>query len=286
MQTIMQQDPKERISFIYDSVRIEPKGQIGLHQHSSWELSYVITGSGMRLIGNATEPFWSGDVVLVPPDIPHCWYFDGNITDAQGMIANITIGFRDTLLEDCAATFPELSEAISRFKGKRDSAISFTGGKAEEIKSLLLEMRDLDRAARVVPLLRLILLISSPEEEGVISRYHKISREEERINQAKVYMACNLQREITLQDVAAHTGMNRSSFCVFFKKATGKTFTQHLNSLRIDHACHLLAAGNTPIAEACYKSGFNDVPYFNRLFKRIKGMTPTAWASGNGLARN
>lgn len=274
---IMQQDTKERISFIYDNVNLEPKEQIGLHQHPSWELSYVINGSGIRLIGDATAPFQSGDVVLVPPDIPHCWYFDDNITDSSKRITNITLGFRDTLLDGCAATFPETSQAMARLKAKRKSAVSFTGGKAEEIKRLLLNMRDLDNEARTVPLLRLILLVSAPEDESIINGSRKISREEERLNKAKIYIACNAGRNITLQSMASHMGMNRSSFCVFFKKGTGKTFVRYLNEQRVAHACCLLERHQYSVSEICYRAGFNEVPYFSRVFKQIMGVPPTEY---------
>lgn len=47
----------ERRSFTFENVHLAPDEQIGLHQQSTWELSYVIVGSGMRLIGDMTEPF-------------------------------------------------------------------------------------------------------------------------------------------------------------------------------------------------------------------------------------
>ena len=40
----------ERRSFTFENVHLAPDEQIGLHQQSTWELSYVIVGSGMRLM--------------------------------------------------------------------------------------------------------------------------------------------------------------------------------------------------------------------------------------------
>ena len=80
----------ENHSYTFDCVHLAPDEQIGSHQHSTWELSYVITGAGMRTIGDMTEPFSSGEVVLVPPGISHCWYFDNKVTDTEGKIENIT----------------------------------------------------------------------------------------------------------------------------------------------------------------------------------------------------
>ena len=45
---------------------------------------------------------------MIPPEIPHCWYFEGDDTDAQGRIANITVTFDNDFLDRCSGTFPEL----------------------------------------------------------------------------------------------------------------------------------------------------------------------------------
>jgi len=266
-------------SFHYENIKLKPKEQIGLHHHPQWELSCVMTGAGLRLIDDTTEPFHSGDVVLVPPEMPHCWYFDEQTTDSRGRIHNITVSFGEELPGNCAAAFPELAPGMVALNARRECAVSFTGGKAKEIKNLLLSMSHLDRAAQAASVPWLLLLISGSEEESVISRFRKTSREEERLSQAKTYITCNISREMSLQDVASHVGMNRSAFCVFFKKATGETFVSYLNRLRIETACRLMVSEKCLVAEACYKSGFNDVHYFNRVFKRIKGLSPTAWVS-------
>lgn len=267
----------EQRSFTYNYVHLNPNEQIGLHQQPTWELTYVVRGSGERLIGDVTEPFTNGDLVLVPPEMPHCWNFGSNNSEPDGRILNITLSFNSELIVNCAAVFPEMSAAIKRILDRRNCAVRFTGAKTDDIKNTLLDMHHLDNAAQAAHIPRLLLLVSDPTEASVMYNYHKRSLEEKLFNEAKTYITCNVLREITLQDVASHIGMNRSSFCVFFKKATGKTFVNYLNSLRIDIACHLLMQQNGTISEVCYKSGFNDVPYFNRVFKRFKGMSPTEY---------
>ena len=80
--------------------------------------------------------------------------------------------------------------------------------------------------------------------------------------------------------IAEHVGMNRSSFCTFFKKATGQTYITYLNKLRVDRACYLLRQGKFNVTEVCYMVGFNDVPYFNRCFRNNRGMSPKDYADG------
>ncbi|WP_418698946.1 AraC family transcriptional regulator [Bacteroides sp.] len=266
----------EKHSFTFNSVHLTPNEQIGLHQQASWELSYVIIGAGMRLVGDTTEPFQSGEVVLIPPEIPHCWYFDNNVTDAQGRIANITVTFGNDFLDNCSVTFPELHVYIDKLKRKQD-AVKFDKEKSDAIIAILEEMRCRNEVGRIAPMISLILAIADNDKERIIGNYQKVDKEKNRLNQVHTYVVCNAKRDITLDEIALHVGMNRASFCVFFKKATGKTFINYLNEYRIEIACQLLEQKKMAVSEICYHAGFNNVPYFNRVFKRLKGVSPTEY---------
>lgn len=57
--------------FSFEHVVLSPKDQIGLHKQSSWELSYIVRGEGIRTIGDTKERFQAGEIVLVVPDMQH-----------------------------------------------------------------------------------------------------------------------------------------------------------------------------------------------------------------------
>ncbi len=72
--------------------------------------------------------------------------------------------------------------------------------------------------------------------------------------------------------------MSTTAFCSFFKRETGKTFTNFINEYRIEAVGTLLR--NFPdkdINEIAWQCGFTDIPYFNRYFKKMKQMTPKQW---------
>lgn len=73
--------------------------------------------------------------------------------------------------------------------------------------------------------------------------------------------------------------MNKQSFCRYFKQRMSLTFSQFVNELRIKYACELLVGNHSGIAQVAYESGFENLSYFNRQFKRIKGVTPREFKS-------
>ena len=76
-------------------------------------------------------------------------------------------------------------------------------------------------------------------------------------------------------ELAAELGMSESRFSRFFRKATGNTFTDFVNRVRISRACQLLMDTDQQVTHICYEVGFNNVANFNRRFLDIKGMTPS-----------
>ncbi|MBQ8673918.1 MAG: helix-turn-helix domain-containing protein [Bacteroides sp.] len=270
---------KAPLSFLrFNSVRLAPEEQIGSHSQLTWELSYIVVGSGTRRLGDTTASFSSGEVVLVPPEVAHCWTFDATDTDEHGCIANITLEFETSFLERCAELFPELSTAVSMLCSLRD-AIGFQGERRKAIIALLNDMENAPDAARPSLFLQLLLLMADYGESPVVGKRQEQDKHRQRLQQIHTYVVCNARRSIGIDDVARHVGMNRTSFCIYFKRATGKTFVTYLNEYRISLACQLLRRQrHATIAEVCYNAGFNNVPYFNRLFKQFMGMSPGEYA--------
>ena len=149
------------------------------------------------------------------------------------------------------------------------------------IADMLHKMAREQRTELLPYMFRLLLLISKNERDAVVvGRTPETDRTSERINKIKEFSQQNFARTVTIDMIAEHVGMNRSSFCTFFKKATGQTYITYLNKLRVDRACSLLRQGNFNVTEVCYMVGFNDVPYFNRCFKNNRGMSPKEYADG------
>ncbi len=97
------------------------------------------------------------------------------------------------------------------------------------------------------------------------------------VSQAIEYMEKNYQKPLTLTILANVVSLNYTYFSNMFKSKTGVSVTAHLQNLRIQKAKELLISTNDRIREVAHKSGFTDERYFEKLFKRYEGITPSEY---------
>jgi AraC-like DNA-binding protein len=103
-----------------------------------------------------------------------------------------------------------------------------------------------------------------------------IKKNNDRLQKIFTYVEQHFNEEINIKDVASIVNLSVPSFCNYFKKSVHTTFTDFLNNYRIQKACLLLQQEKT-IAETCFECGFNNVPYFNKVFKTITKKTPSTF---------
>ncbi len=267
-------------SFFFDHVHIEWDEQITYHQQEEWELSFVITGSGTRVIGDMMETFSKGEIVFIPPNLPHGWFFDKYDHDEEGKIENITIIFPDSLLDSCSVLFKELKSSISKIK-QINKGLRFEGETLEYLKEMMTLMTTQTNIEQLLSLLQILDKIANTIQTQVVGFCEKQTKGAHKIREIYRYMVNNYQNNITLDEVSTYFGMNRSSFCTFFKREKGKSFFTALTEYRIECSCLMLRETNKSIAEICFASGFSDVPHFNRTFKKLKGLTPNEYRNLN-----
>lgn len=87
----------------------------------------------------------------------------------------------------------------------------------------------------------------------------------------------NFQRDMDNTEIAAKVELSAVRLAQVFKKSTGMTVRDALVRRRLAEAKRLLTTTDIPVIETMIASGFNDVSYFNRVFKRSTGLTPSAY---------
>ncbi len=103
-----------------------------------------------------------------------------------------------------------------------------------------------------------------------------------RIQHAIKYISDNYSSKITLSDVATKACMSKYHFSRSFKKATGTTYRDYLNECRIEKAKEMLESGALPVSEIAFAVGYADVTNFERIFKRIAGLSPSQYKPHSG----
>ena len=90
------------------------------------------------------------------------------------------------------------------------------------------------------------------------------------------YMRTYYTQDISLEKAADMVSLSPNYLCKVFKKVTGKTLTEYMHHLRINEAERLLIEKDYTVSEIAEMVGFGSITYFGRVFKRIKGMSPSA----------
>ncbi|ANY73185.1 AraC family transcriptional regulator [Paenibacillus ihbetae] len=124
-------------------------------------------------------------------------------------------------------------------------------------------------------LLKLLGILSRElEENGAGGLTGPNNQYREPIMESIEFIHNHYDKPLSLQELCAVTMMSRTNFCRHFKEVTGRTFSQYVTNYRIRMAMRLLAQPELTVTEVCYKVGFNELPYFCRVFKKYTGTTP------------
>lgn len=224
------------------------------------------------MTGDTLMPFTKGDVVLIPPSMPHYWEYKPESADVDVEIKYLMVAFSPELIDKCMSVFPEIR---NKLYGQilPTEALKYGSGSSVEIKHSLMRMNSLDDMGQLSEMIRLLPIIFTTKDHTLIGKPIKIERDVRRMQQE--YVMAHYVHSITLDDIAAHIGMNRSAFCTFFKRNKGMTFSQFVTLYRLETAGGLLKNSQKQVSEIYFAVGFNDLPHFIRVFTATYGVSPS-----------
>jgi AraC-like DNA-binding protein len=272
MKAILEDIPSKKGAASFYSTRISvPAFEFKWHYHPEYELTYIVRGSGYRIVGNSHEHFSAGDLVLLGSNLPHTWWGkqeDGSPSEA------IVIQFSNAFIEP----FLQLQESQSIKELLTKASRGLRWDNDQMLFHSIEELGDQTEFNRILSLLSILQTLSQIESSQLASDSYQnvLSKKfESRINKVCSYLQLHFSESISLKQVADLVYMSESNFCKFFKKATSTTFSDYLNDLRINEACHLLLSTEDNISKIAHDSGFESLSYFNRVFLRKKHLTPS-----------
>jgi AraC-like DNA-binding protein len=246
------------------------------HHHDEYELHLINATSGKAFVGDWIGPFQPGHLVLVGPRLPHNWV-SMDLPDEGVPQRDLVIQFQHDPIAQAAAHIPELAEALPMLERARLGIEFFGMGEVAEAHWHRIKgRRGLRRFAAFTELLSDLAhctdfrLLSTVQMQSAGDDDHL-----DHINALVGRITADVSQPFSAAEMASELGMSESRFSRFFRKATGNTFTDFVNRVRVNRACQLLMDSDRLVTDICYEVGFNNVANFNRRFLEIKGMTPT-----------
>jgi len=245
------------------------------HYHPEIELCYIHKGAGTRMVGDSVRAFSEVDLVLVGSNLPHTWishhYTNNNLDNMEVFV----VQFLPEIIPLIWLSLPEFRKVSSLMK-EASQGIFF-----KNIDTLKIKLLAVDNYSGIDKLLRLLELLDQLSLETDIEKLasHNYSpflshENEKRMQNVFGHIHAHFRDQLTLHKIADIACMNEASFCRYFKKNTGRTLTEYVNDLRINHACQLLLETTNPIAEIAEDVGFNSFTNFNRCFTTRKKVSP------------
>lgn len=266
-------------SFLFRRDRYEPAHSMGFHFHKEIEIQIVIRGAGIRKIGDSISAFKSGEVVIIPPFMPHAWMYDSTESHCERDIEEICFQFPNNLASG-HESMPELSD-VNEFLQTLDKPFVIFGDCARHILDAVENFELKKGLDRLLSLLGIInRIITSKEYTILFSHDFNTNRDiksNTKFREILEYIENHYTDKINLKDLAEATGMSNASICRMFKKYMNLSFVEYVNLYRLREACSQLSSTTKNISEIAYSAGFNDIPNFNRLFLKVMGVSPTEY---------
>ncbi|MEE9405524.1 MAG: AraC family transcriptional regulator [Algisphaera sp.] len=267
------------------------------HFHPEIELTLILQGEGQRYVGNSIETFAPGDLVLLGANLPHAWHSrQAPTTPQKKPPSNVERGIEIKKNCSCSA----VSEAVViQFSAEKLMGPLVDLPEAAPLRKLLEHARrglvfppshrKIDQHmialaerhgwSRVVALLDLLGELAAEPNAGRALSDAAHAVPPRRDDQHRIDVVCRLLAEGYTQHLdqtqAAQTiHLSPSSFSRFFKRMTGRTFVAYLHELRIADACRRLTESDRRITDICFDCGFENISNFNRVFRRLRGVSP------------
>ncbi len=258
---------------IYHIANVKRSFQIPVHWHDEFEIIYVKSGfltvsiSGENYIGKPGDAF-----VVSPGNLHFMGSQTGNVDYFTFLFPLKYISFRtddildDKLLEPLNSGHlmisPEIEDTV---KEQCEQLVEIYGAKKEESQSKI--------TAQIKTKIILLQFILKLWKKGFIVENDtsgKNTVEKEMVS----YIQQNFTGKILLKEFGKQFHLSEKYISRYFKEHFHITISQYVTYLRLEHAKQLLQDTDIPVTEVAMQSGYQNVSYFIRSFKKTYGMSP------------
>jgi AraC-like DNA-binding protein len=246
------------------------------HFHDEYELHLITATSGKTFVGDWIGTFEPGHLVLCGPRLPHNW------VSADAPVGGVperdlVIQFAHGPIAHAAEQIPEMTEVMVLLERARQGIEFF--GLADRAAQHFQAVKSARGFQRLAAFCSYLSDLARWGDYRLLSSVRMQGEEDEAENDQVDKLVNRILRDhaqpLSAAELAAELGMNESRFSRFFRRATGNTFPDFINRIRVNRASQLLMESDRLVSHICFEVGFNNVANFNRRFLEIKGMTPS-----------
>ena len=229
--------------------------------HDNIELQLCTDGQGSVLIDGKEYPFFKRNVAIVDSNAIHYTYSNTSITYSCVIISTEfckqmgidydSLSFSPLVQDDKLRNL--ISTLCETYKKNEPLRIA-------RLNSLLLET------------LIQICTFHSVQKKVVLSQIKNLNA----VKSALYFIRENYSKKISLDDISLFALIDKYTLCKEFKKFTGQTVFDNLNSFRCNKASEFISSGKS-VSETAFLCGFDNLSFFTKLFKRYMGVLPSKY---------
>lgn len=247
------------------------------HWHQHLEFLYVVSGRAKFECNSNVLLAQSGDLIVVNSNDLHGGICLSDDLYYYAIIVDPAI-LHSHAVDDVETKYitPIVQNQITiKNKIKQDFIIN------DIITSIVHEMNQRDfgyELAIKYLLYQLLMLLLRHHTESVLTEndHQQRIKNLERFTPVFKYIEQHYNDDITVESLASLAGLSRFHFSRLFKSLTNKTVTEYINKIRLDKAEYFLRNTTMSISEIALSSGFNDIYYFSKIFKKKRGLSPSS----------
>lgn len=259
--------------------RNEARYAFHFHYHPEVEITWIEEGHGVRYVGDHAGAYRGGELVVLGPNLPHTWASQSR--PARGADRG---GQRAVVVQFPMESLPPLNlpemRRIRDLLRASDRGLLLSGPAADRLGRQARSLVRLSGAASIAALLSWLEALARHRRARPLASagwtLDTSHPARSRVARLLRYVHDNLHGDLSLAGAARVAHLTLSACSRFFRRATGRGFTDYVNEARLREACRLLVETDHPVATVALDCGFNNLSHFNRQFRRHLGCTPSA----------
>lgn len=254
-----------------------------LHTHHYFEIQCVLEGQAEYATPAGVIPIRKNDLVFVPPNTSHslCVFHGGTVISIGIRKSTFEKAFRDILSSD----LPISRYFRSAMAGKQNNEIFFRGALDDFALQLLLMMYRQQKvgtaeANKINDHLAQSFTYYIAEKSTDETMFGTAEYLQDKIWDIRMYMVDHY-RTVTLASTAKHFHYSESYLSRLIRRQLGMSFSQLLQTIRLEKSCELLINTDIKITELCERIGYDNESYYIQLFRKTYGVTPLQYRKRN-----